>query len=88
MTTRHLEYSEVPSQIESLLRDAKEGHSCIVTENGVPIVELRPIATSSVQARPRTAEEARAVVERFRKLREGNRLEGLTLKELREEGRR
>lgn len=88
MATRHLEYSEVPAQIESVLRDAKEGRSCIVTENGVPLVELRSLVSPREPRPCRTAEEARVLFERFEALGEGNQLGGLTFKELRDEGRR
>ncbi len=71
---------EAKTHLPKLLDRVVKGERITITRHGVPIAELVPAA------RPRmTPEEAIAAIREFRR---GRRLEGITIKELIEEGRR
>ena len=57
------------------------GEAVTITRDGVPVARLVPIPA-------RDQAEVDKAVEGLRRLAEGNRLDGLTIKELRDEGRR
>lgn len=88
MSIKEIESLEAPAAFASILRDVEEGDLYVVMREGRPIAEIRPVeyAPSDVGVRQRPGKEE--LLERFRRLREGNRLDGMTIKELRDEGRR
>lgn len=71
---------EAKTQLPKLLNDVERGESVTITRHGRPVAQLVP-----VQKRGRTPAEAAAAI---RELRKGTRLDGITLRELIEEGRK
>lgn len=72
---------EAKTHISELIERVTKGESITITKHGVPVAELRPVSTLPRQNIP-------SVIERIRQARKGNRLDGLSLRELIEEGRR
>ncbi|MBM3599845.1 MAG: type II toxin-antitoxin system prevent-host-death family antitoxin [Alphaproteobacteria bacterium] len=72
---------EAKSNLTKLLALVEAGERVTITRHGTPIAELVPPA----RTRRRTPEEAVAAIKEFRK---SNRLNGLTIRELIDEGRR
>jgi prevent-host-death family protein len=72
---------EAKTHLPALLERVRRGERITITKHGVPVAELVP----PQGARGRTVAEAIAELRRFR---EGHRLDGLSIKELIEEGRR
>jgi len=70
---------EAKTHLASLLDDVERGETITITRHGQPIAELVPLRA------PRTAEDYRRA---FRELRKGVRLNGPSIRELIEEGRR
>lgn len=56
---RAITRQELSSDSAAVLREVQAGHAIIVTENGVPVAELRPIRAQSFVARSVIAEAAR-----------------------------
>jgi len=81
MSIKEIESLKAPAAFASILRDVEDGDLYVVTREGRPVAEIR-----SLSADP--AGRAAQAAARIRELRKGNRLDGLTLKELRDEGRR
>jgi prevent-host-death family protein len=71
---------EAKTKLTRLLVEVERGESVTITRHGRPVAELVPI-----QRRRRTPAEAAAAI---RELRKGNRLDGITIRELIEEGRK
>jgi len=79
---------EVPierdAQLEQLVSEAEQGESIVLTRDGVPVASIVPRATRS------EADRARALkaVEDIRRLSRGQSLDGLSIKDLINEGRK
>jgi len=71
---------EAKTQLPRLLDEVEQGETITITRYGRPIARLVPL-----RGRRRTVAEA---IEAMREFRKGNRLDGLTIRELIEEGRR
>lgn len=72
---------EAKTHLAKLLLRVAKGERITITRHGVPVAELVPPA-----AKPRmTAAEAVAAIRKFRR---GNRLRGITIRQLIDEGRR
>jgi len=70
---------EAKTQLPRLLDEVERGETITITRHGRPVARLVP-----VEGRRRSVDEAIAAIREFRK---GNRLDGITLRELIEEGR-
>ena len=71
---------DAKKRFSEVLRRAGAGERFVVTNHGHPIAQILPPAAS-------TPEERKAAIERIKKLRKGQVLGGLSLKELRDEER-
>jgi prevent-host-death family protein len=71
---------EAKTHFSDLLRRAQRGESITITKHGVPVATLGP-------AKPGPEMSVDEVISEIRKLRKGLTLEGITIKELIEEGR-
>jgi prevent-host-death family protein len=71
---------EARTQLSRLLDDVEQGETITITRHGRPIARLVPVC-----GRRRSVKEAIAAIREFRK---GHRLDGVTIRELIEEGRR
>ena len=76
---------EAKNKFGTLLDLVEQGQEVVVTRHGKPVARL--VAESSISKR-RTPEEAKALVEGFRQMAKGVKLNGISIKELIEEGRR
>jgi prevent-host-death family protein len=72
---------EAKTQLSALLERVERGEEVMITKHGKPVARLVPAA---VHDRERVA---RAIA-RLKELRQGTTLGGLTIRELRDEGRR
>jgi prevent-host-death family protein len=71
---------EAKTQLPRLLDEVEQGETITITRHGRPIARVVPI-----RGRQRSVHEAIAAIREFRK---GHRLDGITVRELIEEGRR
>jgi prevent-host-death family protein len=71
---------EAKTQLPRLLDEVEQGETITITRYGRPVARLVPL-----RGRRRTVKEA---IEAMRELRKGNRLDGITIRELIEEGRK
>ena len=72
---------EANTHLPKLLERVAEGHRITITKHGVPVAVLVPYDVEKNV-------DVREVIRSLREFREGNRLEGLTIREMIEEGRR
>jgi prevent-host-death family protein len=72
---------EAKTHLSQLLDDVERGEEIVVTRRGKPIAHIVPAPDDR-------REKAKAAAARIRELRKGLTLDGATLKELIEEGRR
>ncbi len=72
---------EAKTHLPRLLNEVEQGESITITRHGRPVARLVPVP----EARKRSVADAIAAIEEFRK---GNRLDGITIRELIDEGRR
>ncbi len=72
---------EAKTHLPGLLDRVALGEQIIITRHGVPVAVLRPIDD-------RPAEDPRLVIDKIMAFRRGRRLDGISLRELIEEGRR
>lgn len=72
---------DAKSHFSQLLERVEAGEEITITRHGSPVARLVPI-------RRATAEERRAAIQAMRDLAKGNRLGGLRIKDLIEEGRK
>ena len=72
---------EAKTHLPKLLERVARGEKIIITKHGVPVAILQPID-------PKLQSEPERVIEQIKKFRTKNRLDGVSLKELIEEGRR
>ena len=73
--------SEAKNRLSALLDEVEGGCEVIITRHGKPIARLAPLETGFYRAM------ARAAVKGLRAASKGQRLDGLTLKQLISEGR-
>jgi prevent-host-death family protein len=72
---------DAKTHLSALLERVAQGEEITITKHGVPVALLIPAAN-------RRKKDPRKVAERIRALRQGARLEGVTIRQLLEEGRR
>lgn len=72
---------EAKTNFSALLERAERGEQIVITRRGKPVARLVPIDSGS-------ATRAAEAVEQLKKLREATTLDGLSWKELRDEGRK
>jgi prevent-host-death family protein len=72
---------EAKTHLPKLLKRVAEGHRITITKHGVPVAVLEPYDSEKNV-------DVRGVILSLREFREGNRLEGLTIREMIDEGRR
>jgi len=72
--------SEAKTHLSALLERVARGEEITITKHGVPVALLVPAAN-------RRKKDPKKVAERIRALRRGARLEGVTIRQLLEEGR-
>ncbi len=71
---------DAKTQLPRLLEEVEQGHTITITRHGKPVARLVPVDTA---ARP-----AREVIDALLAFREAHTLQGLSVRELIEEGRR
>ncbi|MFM8606552.1 MAG: type II toxin-antitoxin system Phd/YefM family antitoxin [Hyphomicrobiales bacterium] len=76
---------DAKNKFGTLLDLVEQGEEVVVTRHGKPVARL--VAESSV-SKKRTPEEAKKLVEEFRQMAKGVTLNGISIKELIEEGRK
>ena len=72
---------EAKTHLPRLLDEVSKGERITITKHGRPVAVLVPPDAES-------ARDVEAVMARFREFRKGNRLDGLSIKDLINEGRR
>ena len=72
---------EAKTHLPKLLERVAEGHRITITKHGVPVAVLAPYDAEKTM-------DVREVIRSLREFRGGSRLEGLTIREMIEEGRR
>lgn len=72
---------EAKTHLPKLLERVAEGHRITITKHGVPVAVLEPYDTEKNV-------DVREVIQSLREFREGNYLEGLTIREMIDEDRR
>jgi prevent-host-death family protein len=72
---------DAKTHLSALLERVAQGEEITITKHGVPVALLVPAAN-------RRKKDPKKVAERIRALRCGARLEGITIRQLLEEGRR
>jgi prevent-host-death family protein len=72
---------EAKTHLPRLLDQVAQGERITITKHGVPVAQLVPVGD------PRQADIA-STVEKIKQFRKGKRLDGLTIRELIDEGRR
>jgi len=72
---------EAKTHLSSLLDRVAQGEEFTITKHGVPVARLVPVDS-------RSRRDVRKAIEAIRELRKGNRLGGLKIRDLIEEGRR
>ncbi len=73
---------EAKTRFSELLERVESGESLTITRHGMPVAHLVPVRTQS------SAEERRAAIAAIRNLSRKNKLKGVTIKDLKSEGRR
>ena len=73
---------QAKTHLPALLERVASGEQITITKHGVPVAQLVP-----VQAAP-DMEKRRAAIEELKRMREKHPLNGITIRELIEEGRR
>ncbi len=72
---------QAKTNLAQLLDRVAKGESIIITRRGVPVATINPIAEKQLQDKMET-------IQAIKDFRQGNRLNGLSVRELVEEGRR
>jgi prevent-host-death family protein len=72
---------QAKTNLAQLLDRVAKGETIVITRRGVPVATINPIAEKQLQDKMET-------IQAIKDLRKGNRLNGLTVRELVEEGRR
>jgi prevent-host-death family protein len=72
---------EAKTHFSSLLERVAQGEEIVITRHGAPVAKLTPFAGGS-------REQVRATIARLKEFSKGQSLGGLSVRELREKGRR
>jgi prevent-host-death family protein len=72
---------EAKTHLPQLLDRVAKGERITITKHGVPVATLQPAASAKKMT-------ARDTIDQLKKFRKGRRLDGLSLREMIEEGRR
>lgn len=72
---------EAKTYLPALLKRVANGERITITKHGVPVAVLAPF-------QPSTKKDPKELIRELRELRKGNRLGGITIRELIEQGRR
>lgn len=72
---------EAKTHLAQLMDRVSKGEKIIITKHGVPVAILQPADSSK-------AEPVREVIEQLKRFRSGRRLDGLSIRDMIEEGRR
>lgn len=72
---------EAKTHLPKLLERVQQGERITITKHGVPVAVLHP-------PDPETATDVESVIADLRRFREGHRLDGLSIREMLEDGRR
>jgi len=72
---------EAKTHLPALLERVAKGEEIVITRHGVPVAKLVPVAAT---AKP----DSRAAVERIKQLSKGVRLDGVSIRDMINEGRR
>ena len=72
---------EAKTHLPKLLEQVRQGASFVITKHGHPVAELIPVRTSD-------SETVRTAIEGLRSFQQRHTLDGLSVRELVEEGRR
>ncbi|MEE8187644.1 MAG: type II toxin-antitoxin system prevent-host-death family antitoxin [Kiloniellales bacterium] len=72
---------EAKTHFARLLERVAKGEQIVITKHGAPVARLVPFAKPD-------GERARRAISRLKAFRKGSRLDGLSWKDLRDEGRR
>jgi len=72
---------EAKTHLPELLKRVEKGERITITRHGKPVAVLTPVESVD-------REKVRQTIEKMLKRREGNKLEGVTIRELIEEGRK
>ncbi len=72
---------EAKTHLPQLLRRVAKGEKITITKHGVPVAVLQP--ADSVRKEP-----VRNIIDQIKEFRAGNRLDGLSIRELIDDGRR
>ncbi len=72
---------EAKTHLNKLLERVAKGERISITRHGVPVATLQP-------ADPAKRTPVREVIDQLKRFRRGNRLEGLSIRDMIEEGRR
>lgn len=75
---------EAKTHLSQLLDEVAGGKTITITRHGVPVALLVPVSQISGRSQRNVSE----TIEELKAFRRGNRLDGLTIRELIEEGRR
>jgi prevent-host-death family protein len=78
---------EAKTHLAALIDRAAAGEEVIITRRGKPVARLVAMVGEGADDDAPGAERARDIVERMKALSKGVRLDGLTIRELRDEGR-
>lgn len=73
---------EAKTHLSNLLERVSKGESITITRRGVPVARLVPVEPVKASKTPHE------IMEQFRKFRESHSLDGITIRELIDEGRR
>ena len=76
---------EAKTHLSRLIDQVEKGQEVVITRHGRPVARLQPMTSA---ARNFDAATLRAEIERLREFRKGRTLEGATLRDLVEDGRR
>ena len=77
----HIGASEAKTNLSSLLRRVQEGERFVITRHGHPVAEL-------ISYQPDDSEKVQAAIDHLKAFRKAHRLDGLSVREMIEEGRR
>ncbi len=72
---------EAKTHLPKLLERVAKGYRVTITKHGIPVAVLEPYD-------PEKNVDVKGVIEQLKKFRKGKRLQGLSLREMIEEGRR
>jgi prevent-host-death family protein len=72
---------EAKTHFSELLERVSKGEEITITRHGAPVAKLVPVAAPSRR-------DLRTIVEKLKAFREGKTLDGISWKELRDEGRK